>query len=74
MDTSSKYLGLRLDKIPTRAIYIKTKQKSLGLRLHKLRQLLRSKMPLNNKKLIHRHLIPPTMTHGILFSSTTKKL
>jgi len=72
MGTSVKYLGLHLDKRLTWATHIKLKRKSLNLCLHKLRQLLRSKISLENKMLIYKQLIRPAMTYGIQIWGSTK--
>uniref|UniRef100_A0A2S2PH29 Putative RNA-directed DNA polymerase n=1 Tax=Schizaphis graminum TaxID=13262 RepID=A0A2S2PH29_SCHGA len=72
MGTSVKYLGLHLDKRLTWATHIKLKRKSLNLRLHKVRQLLRSKISLENKMLIYKQLIRPAMTYGIQLWGSTK--
>jgi hypothetical protein len=62
---SVKYLGIHLDKRLTSATHIKTKKISLKLKLHSLRHLLRSNIPLNNKTLIYKQLIRPAITYGI---------
>jgi len=59
MDAPVKYLGSIL------ITHIKTKLKSLNLRLLKLRQLLRSKISLENKMLIYKQLMRPATTYGI---------
>jgi hypothetical protein len=72
MGTSVKYLGLHLDKRLTWPTHIKTKRKSLNLRLHKLRQLLRSRISLESKMLIYKQLICPAMTYVIQLWGSTK--
>jgi hypothetical protein len=67
-----KYLGIHLDQRLTWATNNKTKRKSIKLKLHKLRQLLRSKILLSNKTLVYKQLIHPTMTYGIQKWGSTK--
>lgn len=69
----TKYLGIHLDKKLNWAYHIKNKRKSLNLRLHSLRHLLRSNMPLNTKLLIYKQIIRPAMTYGIQIWGSAKK-
>jgi hypothetical protein len=68
-----KYLGIHLDKKLNWSNHIKLKRKSLNLRLHSLRNLLRSKIPLRTKILIYKQVIRPAMTYGIQIWGTAKK-
>lgn len=72
MDISVKYLDFHLDRRLTWVTHIKTNRKSLSLRLHKLRPLFQSKMPLKNKVLIYKQLIRLAMMYGIQLKGTIK--
>uniref|UniRef100_A0A2S2N814 Putative RNA-directed DNA polymerase n=1 Tax=Schizaphis graminum TaxID=13262 RepID=A0A2S2N814_SCHGA len=71
-ESSVKYLGIHLDQRLTWATHIKTKRKSMKIKLHKLRQLLRSKISLSDKTLVYKQLIRPALTYGIEFWGSTK--
>jgi len=62
---ATRYLGILLDKKLTWATHIKTKIKSLNLKLHKLRHILKSNLPLNTKLLIYKQIIRPSLTYAI---------
>jgi len=62
---ATRYLGVHLDNKLSWATHIKTKRKSLNLKLHKLRHLFKSNLPLNTKLLIYKQIICPSMTYGI---------
>ncbi|KAL4127027.1 hypothetical protein QTP88_011225 [Uroleucon formosanum] len=70
--SSVKYLGIHLDQRLTWATHIKTKRKSMKIKLHKLRQLLRSKISLSDKTLVYKQLIRPALTYGIEIWGSTK--
>jgi hypothetical protein len=68
-----KYLDIHFDKKLNLAYHIKTKRKSLNLRLYTLRNILRSKLPLRTKILIYKQVIRPAMTYEIQIWRTAKK-
>jgi hypothetical protein len=45
----------------------------MKIKLHKLRQLLRSKILLNDKTLVYKQIIRPALTYGIQIWGLTKK-
>jgi len=72
-NNNTKYLGIHLDKKLNWAYHIKNKRKSLNLRLHSLRHLLRSNMPLKTKLLIYKQVIRPAMSYGFQLWGSAKK-
>jgi len=70
---ATRYLGVHLDNKLTWAHHIRTKRKSLNIKLHKLRHILKSKLPLSTKLLIFKQIIRPTLTYGIQLWGTAKK-
>jgi len=66
---TTRYLGIHLDKRLTLVNYIKTK--SLNIRIHKLRRLLKLNIPLNTK-LLYKQLIRPTTTYDNQLYDVTK--
>jgi len=69
----TRYLGVHLDNKLTWANHIKTKRKSLNIKLHKIRYLLKSNLPLNTKLLIYKQIIRSSMTYGIQLWGSSKK-
>lgn len=67
-----KYLGMHLDRRLTWTTHIKTKRKLLNHRLHQLRPLLKSNLPIQKKILIYKLLLNPIATYGIHFWGTAK--
>jgi hypothetical protein len=63
--TEIKYLGLILDKRLTWGAHLKKKRKSANNRLHLLRLLLNSKIPLQNKLIIYKSIIRLVWFYGI---------
>lgn len=67
-----KYLGVYLDKRLTWVSHIKIKKKSLNLKIHQFRHLLRSNSSFSNKLLIYKQIIRPTMTYDIQLWGSAK--
>jgi hypothetical protein len=66
------YLGVHLYSKLTWAYHIKTKRKSLNLKLHKMKHLT-SNLSLNIKLVIYNLIPRPSMTYGIQLWGTSKK-
>ncbi|KAF0716880.1 Uncharacterized protein FWK35_00027208 [Aphis craccivora] len=72
----TRYLGVHLDSKLTLAYHIKTKRKSLNLKLNKMKHLLKSNLPLNSlntKLVIYKQILHPSMTYGIQLWGTSKQ-
>lgn len=69
----TRYLGVHLDSKLIWAYQIKTKRKSLNLKLHKTKHLLKSNLPFNTKLVIYKQILRPSMTYGIQLWGTSKK-
>uniref|UniRef100_A0A2S2PX53 Putative RNA-directed DNA polymerase n=2 Tax=Sipha flava TaxID=143950 RepID=A0A2S2PX53_9HEMI len=59
-----KYLGIILDKRLTSGPHLKNKRKSLNSRLHLLRPILKSKLPLHNKLILYKAMLRPIWSYG----------
>ena len=59
-----KYLGIILDKRLTWGPHLKSKRKILNSRLHLLRPIFKSNLPLKNKLLIYKSMIRPVWAYG----------
>jgi hypothetical protein len=65
IQSSTKYLGIILDKRLTWSHHTKSKRKQTNIRLHLLRPILKSKISLAIKMLIYKSLIRPVWSYGI---------
>lgn len=67
-----KYLGIILNKRLTWGLHLKFKRKSLNSRLHLLRPILKSKIPVQNEILIYKSMFRPIWSYGAQIWGCTK--
>ncbi|KAL4127024.1 hypothetical protein QTP88_011222 [Uroleucon formosanum] len=68
-----KYLGLIFDRRLTWSSHLKDKRKKLNSRLHLLRPLLRSNLPLPLKLILYKTLLQPLWVYGVVIWGSAKQ-